>query len=63
MYGDAVENHRLNECPKWIDIDTNERIDFDLIYCTDIEKIHPVLTRVNQLWNTKCAHGSMQNKP
>ena len=57
------ENHRLNESPKWINVDIDERIDFDLIYCTDIEKIHPVLTRVNQLWNTKCAHGSMHNKP
>ena len=44
-------------------IETNVKTDFDLIYCTDIEKIHPVLTRINQLWKTKCAHGSMHNKP
>ena len=56
------EHHRLNECPKWTNIKTNEKIDFDSIYSTDIDKIHPVLTRINQLWNTKCAHGSMHNK-
>ena len=45
-----------------IDSETNEKINFDLIYSTDIEEIYPVLTRVNQLWNTKYAHGSMNNK-
>ena len=56
------EDHRLNECPKWTDSETNEKINFDLIYSTDIEEIYPVLTRVNQLWNTRYAHGSMNNK-
>ena len=57
------EHHRMNECPRWKDpnIDT-ETIDFNLIYSNSIDSIRPVISKIMNTWNTKCAHGTMQNE-
>ena len=56
------EQHRLNICPKWDYLrtnETNEDIDFDDIYENDIESLRSVMKRINLIWNTKYANGSM----
>ena len=56
------ENHRLYECPKWQKDDSEipNEIKFDEVYNSDIETIRPVIARIENIWNTKSAHGTMR---
>ena len=55
------EHHRMNECPKWSSPSANnEMIDFDLIHSDSIDSIRSVMNRIADIWNTKCAHGTMR---
>ena len=56
------ENHRLNYCPKWRDInfhDYTEKIDFELVNSKDIDILRKTCEKISKVWNTKSAHGSM----
>ena len=58
------ENHRLNYCEKYRDInfwDADEKEDFNLVYSRDINEIRNILPKINKVWNTKNAHGTMHN--
>ena len=57
------EHHRMNECPKWKDLNADtEKIDFKLIYSNSIDSIRHVMSKIRNIWNTKCAHGTMHKK-
>ena len=57
------EHHRINECPKWKNLNAdNEMIDFNLIYSNSIDSIRHVISKIMNIWNTKCAHGTMHKK-
>ena len=56
------ENHRLNYCEKYNDINfvsADEKIDFDLVYSRDINELRKILPRINDVWDTRNAHGTM----
>ena len=57
------EDHRLNNCQKWSALNlfnNDEKVDFDQIYSSDIGVIRPILSKIQSVWNTKCANGTMQ---
>ena len=57
------EHHRLNVCPKWNStIIDDGYVDFDLIYSDSIDLIRSVMKKISNLWNTKCAHGTMRKE-
>ena len=56
------ENHRLNYCIKWKNInyyDETEKVDFDLVFSTDIQILRNVIGKIEKVWNTRNAHGTM----
>ena len=56
------ENHRINYCMKWRDINFVESTDkkvFNLIYSNDIVHIKEILPVIEQVWDTKNAHATM----
>ena len=56
------ENHRLNFCPKWgnnSDDADDEIIPFELVYSSDPLVLDNILPRIEQTWNTKNGHGTM----
>ena len=56
------EDHRLNYCIKWRNTnyyDVTEKINFDLIYLADIEVLRYVIMKIEKVWNTRNAHGTM----
>ena len=56
------ENHRMNFCPKWgnnSDDADDERIPFELVYSSDPLVLDNILPRIEQTWNTKNGHGTM----
>ncbi len=58
------ENHRLNYCEKYIDInflDADKKVDFNLVYSRNIDELRIILPKINKVWNTKNAHGTMLN--
>ena len=59
------ENHRLNYCIKWRErnyYDETEKIDFDLVFSNDVEVLRPIMQGIEKLWNTRNAHGTMNNE-
>ena len=58
------ENHRLNYCIKWKDLNLyheTEKVDFNLVYSDKIEEIRYVIERVERIWNTRNSHGTMNH--
>ena len=56
------EQHRLNICPKWDNLRTDEFNDtsaFDDIYKNNFDSVNPTLEKIKLIWNTKYANGSM----
>ena len=56
------ENHRMNKCPKWREhnfYDDEEKIDFNLVYSHDIDVLRYIIKKINVVWNTHNAHGTM----
>ena len=56
------ENHRMNFCPKWgnsSDDTNNEIIPFEQVYSNDPLVLNNILPRIEQTWNTKNGHGTM----
>ena len=54
------ENHRLNACPKWTDVNHNDFIEFDDIYSGDIDKVNQVINKLENVWEVKYANGRMK---
>ena len=62
---DDNENHRLNYCSKWNQgnfVEIDERTNFNDIYADEIDTVRTLITRLEKVWNTRNAHGSMQSK-
>ena len=56
------EDHRLNYCKKWRSInfyEESEKVQFDAIYSNDIDTLRNVIPKIQKVWNTKNAHGTM----
>ena len=56
------ETHRLNYCKAFKDVNFYEsdiKIDFDDIYSTDIDILRELLPKIEKVWNTRNANGSM----
>ena len=56
------ENHRLNYCIRWRDInlyDCNEKVDLNIIYSDSLRDLKPILSKIETVWNTKNAYGTM----
>ena len=55
------ENHRLNYCKKYKETNNSskeEKVDFSLIYSTDIAILKSIISEISRVWN---AQGSMRN--
>ena len=58
------ENHRLNECKKYVSNnyhDSDDKLPFDLIYSQDLKQLRKIISRIENVWNTSNAHGTMRN--
>ena len=56
------EDHRLNDCKKYSNTnfsETDEKVDFGMIYSSNLDEIRMIIQKISQVWNTKNAHGSM----
>ena len=56
------EDHRLNSCKSWQDtnlFNDTEKIPFDCVYSTDIAVLRNVIPKIENVWNTRSAHGTM----
>ena len=58
------ENHRLNHCKKWKEINnygTSEKIDFEFddVYSEDITTLRRIIEKLRIVWNTRNASGTM----
>jgi len=58
------EEHRMNDCIKWKCTDTNgnEKVTFNDIYNNDINIVRSIITKIETVWNTKNAHGTMRTE-
>ena len=57
------ENHRLNFCPRWGNLNLcnmSEKVTFDLIYSNEVATLRNVVGKIEKVWNTKNAHGTMR---
>ena len=58
------ENHRLNDCIKWRVInqyDNSEKTDFNLIFSDNVDELRHIITKIEKVWNTQNAHGTMND--
>ena len=58
------EYHRLNDCTKYSNINfcgSDNKVDFSKIYSGDIDILRELIPTIEKVWNTKCAHGSMNS--
>ena len=56
------EDHRLNHCVRFKSTnycDQMEKVNFDDVYSTDINVLKSVIAKIDKVWNTRNAHGSM----
>ena len=56
--------HRLNYCEKYRTINYYEsdlKVDFNDIYSADIHILRVLLSKIEKVWNTKNANGSMNS--
>ena len=56
------ENHRLNFCSKFKETnfyDCVEKEDFTKIYSHDVNVLRDILPKIQKVWNTKTARGTM----
>ena len=54
------ENHRLNNCLTYRSDNVPLSVKFDDIYSDDKSVVMKVLKRIELLWNTKTAHGTVR---
>ena len=56
------ENHRLNHCTRYRDTnfcDDEEKVNFDDVYSTDISVLKKIIDKIEKVWNTRNAHGTI----
>ena len=56
------EHHRLNECTNYRELNfSNEdtKVNFQDVFSTDINVLRNVIPKIQQVWNVKNAHGTM----
>ena len=56
------EDHRMNHCIRYRTInfyDQADKVNFDDVYSTDTDVLKKVITKIEKVWNTRNAHGSM----
>ena len=56
------ENHRLNHCMKWEKINNHhatEKVVFDSIYSTKVDVLRDLVKKIQMVWNTRNAYGTM----
>ena len=59
------EEHRLNHCIKYRSInyyDHEEKLPFENIFSTDVEVLRNIIPRIQNVWDTYCAHGTMKKE-
>ena len=59
------ESHRMNYCRLWRSInlfDETNKLDFNLVYSHDINILRTIIPKIEQVWNTKNAHGTMNTQ-
>ena len=58
------ENHRLNHCKKWRELnysEQDEKIDFELVYSCDVKTLRNTFGKLNKVWNIKNTPGFMNS--
>ena len=56
------ENHRLNHCKNFEDINFYhdiDKVDFESINSDDIKVLRDIIPKIERVWNTRNAHGTM----
>ncbi len=56
------ETHRMNYCEKYQETNffhSQEKVDFNMIFSSDINDLRNIIPKISQVWNTKNAHGTM----
>ena len=56
------EDHRLNYCTRYRttnNCDYDEKVNFDDVYSSDISVLKNVIRKIENVWNTRVAHGTM----
>ena len=59
-----TEDHRLNYCKKYASTNRyaqTEKVQFEDIYSNDINVVKRAIKAIEQVWDTKSAHGTMRN--
>ena len=59
------EDHRLNLCSKWGDINhcrSDDKVSFEQIYSTDLAVLKHLIPLIEGVWNTKNGHSTMNVK-
>ena len=59
------EEHRLNHCKKFRAInyyDHDDKIPFTNIYSNDITVLRDIIPKIENVWSTNCAHGTMKKE-
>ena len=59
------EEHRLNYCKKFRTMnyyDYEQKIPFKNIYSNDITVLRDIIPKIENVWNTNCAHGTMKKE-
>ena len=56
------ENHRLNHCIKYRTLnnyDSDVKLPFENVFSNDISILREIISKIETVWNTRCAHGTM----
>ena len=56
------ENHRLNYCIKWRNVnlyDSIDKVNMDMLYNGNMNELRPIISNIEKVWNVKNAHGTM----
>ena len=59
------ENHRLNYCPKWKNMnlyEITEKLNFDRLYSDSLVDIRRLTNVIENVWNTRTANGSIRTE-
>ena len=60
------ENHRINTCKKFRSVNLFDHVtkaNFNDVYSTDLTVVKRIIARIEQIWNTRSAHGTMKSIP
>ena len=56
------EDHRLNACKSWQEtnlFNETDKIPFECVYSTDVTVLRNIIPKIENVWNTRSAHGTM----